>query len=49
MKLRESIRIVVLIAGISIGIFVASKFAVSSTRMAVFAASQYIQELTSFN
>jgi len=48
MKLRESIRIVVLIAGISIGIFVASQFAVSSTRMAVFTASQYIQELTSF-
>jgi hypothetical protein len=48
MKLRDSIRIGVLIAGISIGIFVASQFAVSSTRLAVFAASQYIQELISF-
>jgi len=48
MKFRESIRIVVLIAGISIGIFVASQFEMSSTRMAVFAANQYIQELISF-
>jgi hypothetical protein len=48
MKLKESIRIIVMLAGVSIGIFVASRFAVSSTRMAVFAASQYIQELISF-
>ncbi|HEX6891819.1 MAG TPA: hypothetical protein VF141_14030 [Chryseolinea sp.] len=48
MKLKESVRIIVMIAGVSIGIFVASRFAVSSTRMVVFAASQYIQELISF-
>jgi predicted deacetylase len=48
MKLKESIRIIEMIAGISIGIFVASRFAVSSSKMAVLAASHYIQELISF-
>jgi hypothetical protein len=47
MKAKESIRLIVMIAGISIGIFVAVRFAVSSTRMAVFATSQYIQEFVS--
>ena len=48
MKFKERARIVAMVAGISIGIFVASQFAMPSTRMAVFAASQYIQDLISF-
>jgi hypothetical protein len=48
MKRRESLRTICLIAGVSIGIFVAARFAVFSTRMVLVATSQYIQEFIPF-